>query len=250
MTASTIVNVLALVVAGLALTFLARYIWSVFSGRDYVPLNWKQQDKAGKIPPALKLIEGEYPDKVRFFNLWFQILRLQETKVPGAFAELGVYKGETARLLRHAAPDRELYLFDTFEGFPSTDLQGETGEAAKYSTKNFADTSVEKVLQKIGASQRIHIRQGYFPETASGLEQHDFALVSMDVDLYKPTIEGLKFFYPRLQPGGVLLIHDHDERWPGILQAVKEFSENIPEIFIPLPDMYSSVMLIKSRSLS
>lgn len=247
MPVNILVNILALVVAGLAIAFLARYIWTTFSGRDYQPLKWKQQLKDGRIPPSLKLLEGEYPDKVRFFNLWFQVSRLEEEKIAGAFAELGVYKGESARILRHAAPSRELYLFDTFEGFPAEDLEGEIGEAAKYTTDNFADTEVSKVVEKIGKNEKLHIRQGYFPDTAKGLEDKLFALVNIDADLYKPTREGLEFFYPRLAPGGVILVHDHDERWPGLIKAVREFSEGIPEVFIPIPDMSSTVMLIRNR---
>lgn len=244
---NTLINILALIVAGLAMAFLARYIWSMFSGRDYLPLRWKQQLKAGKVPESLKLIEAEFPDKVRFFNLWFQILRIEEEGIKGAFAELGVYKGESARVLRHAAPSRELYLFDTFSGFPEEDLKGESGEAAKYTTDNFADTAVEKVIRNVGRSEKVHICQGYFPKTTEGLEDIRFALVNMDADLYKPTIEGLRFFYPRLSPGGVILIHDHDERWPGLMKAVEEYSREIPEVFVPVPDMSSTVMLIKNK---
>lgn len=247
MSVNVLVNILALVIAGIALAFITRYIWSMFTSRDYVPLLWKQHLKAGVVPEALQLIEREYPDKVRFFNLWFQIRRLDEEKIPGHLAELGVYKGETARLLRHASPNRSLYLFDTFHGFPASDLVGEQGEAATYTSENFADTSVNKVLQFIGPSEKVHICEGYFPDTTHGLEDQQFALVNMDADLYKPTLEGLKFFYPRLSPGGVLLVHDHDDRWPGLQNAVREFGDHIPEVFIPLPDMSSTVMLVKNK---
>ncbi|HRY99744.1 MAG TPA: TylF/MycF/NovP-related O-methyltransferase [Bacteroidales bacterium] len=241
------INLISLIIAGLALVFLARYLWTSFFGGADKPLRWQQDKQAGKVPQAVLLTEGQYPDKVRFYNFWFQLSRILDENIPGSLAELGVYKGETARLLHHAAPDRLLYLFDTFSGFPATDLQGERGEAATYTPRHFADTSVEKVLRTIGASRNLVVRQGYFPETAAGLEDERFALVSMDADLYKPTLAGLHFFYPRLSPGGVLLIHDHDARWPGILQAVQEFSAGIPESFIPIPDMHSTMMLVKNR---
>ena len=247
MSPAQLINILALLIALIALAFLARYVWTSFTGGAYLPLRWQQQTKEGKVPEALILTESQYPDKVRFFNIWFQLSRILENNIPGDLAELGVYKGETARMLHHAAPDRRLFLFDTFSGFPASDLEGESGEAALYTTKNFADTSVEKVMRTIGATRNVFIRQGYFPETTQGLEGETFALVSMDADLYKPTIEGLNFFYPRLSPGGVILIHDHDARWPGILRAVEEFSERIPETFIPIPDMHSTVMLVKDR---
>lgn len=242
-----LINVLSLLIAALALVFLVRYVWISFNRDSGEPLRWQQQKKEGRVPEALILTESQYPDKVRFYNIWFQISRILEEDIPGHLAEIGVYKGDTARLLHHAAPDRKLLLFDTFSGFPSRDLEGETGEAATYTPRHFADTSVEKVLANIGASRNVFVHQGYFPDTAIGLENETFALVSMDADLYAPTIAGLRFFYPRLAPGGVIFIHDHDDRWPGIQKAVREYSALIPETFIPIPDMHSTVMLVKNR---
>jgi O-methyltransferase len=244
-----LINLLILLIAALVLVFLGRYVWAQFTGAQGEPLRWQEQKKDGRVPEALLLTESQYPDKVRFYNIWFQVNRILEEGISGHFAELGVYKGETARLLHHAAPERALYLFDTFSGFPPSDLEGESGEAATYTPQHFADTSVEKVLHFIGASRNVIIRQGYFPDTALGLEDEIFSLVSMDADLYAPTIAGLRFFYPRLAPGGVILIHDHDQRWLGILKAVREFSANIPETFIAIPDTHSTVMLVKNRML-
>ena len=60
-------------------------------------------------------------------NIWIQIKRIQRKGIPGSFAELGVYKGETARMIHLCAPERSLHLFDTFDGFPPGDLREETG---------------------------------------------------------------------------------------------------------------------------
>ena len=140
--------------------------------------------------------------------------------------------------------DRTFHLFDTFEGFTETDLVGESGKAATYSSRNFADTSLQKVTSRLSAPAFV-FHPGYFPETAKKTENDIFALVNMDADLYKPTKAGLEFFYPRLSSGGVLIIHDYNPDWPGIMKAVDEFTINIPEPLIVLPDQDSSVMIIK-----
>ena len=88
--------------------------------------------------------------------------------------------------------------------------------------------------------------KGYFPESTKSLQPQKYSLVSMDVDLYNPTKAGLEYFYPLLQKGGVLLIHDHKPDWPGIMKAVEEFSHTISEPFIQLIDKDSTVMLVKS----
>ncbi len=142
--------------------------------------------------------------------------------------------------------DRKFHLFDTFEGFTQTDLIGETGKAATYTTKNFADTSFEKVKKRLN-SDKFEFHQGYFPDTTTGLEKESFALVNMDADLYNPTKAGLEFFYPRLSLGGVIIIHDYNPDWPGIMQAVDEFAKTINLPIVPMPDQDSSVMIFKSR---
>ncbi|MGH9656472.1 MAG: TylF/MycF/NovP-related O-methyltransferase, partial [Bryobacteraceae bacterium] len=53
-------------------------------------------------------------------NQIFSLVR-NTSKVNGAMAEVGVYRGASARLIRDADPRRELHLFDTFEGLPEPD---------------------------------------------------------------------------------------------------------------------------------
>lgn len=128
----------------------------------------------------------------------------QEKKIEGSVAELGVYRGDFARVINGIFSDRKLYLFDTFEGFSDEDLNFEiehdllTNEIGK-----FSNTSVDYVLNKMPYRQNCIIRKGYFPETAIGLEEECFAFVNIDVDLYKPIIAGLEWFWPRLVSGGV-----------------------------------------------
>lgn len=72
-------------------------------------------------------------------------------------------------------------------------------------TVYFKNTAVDVVLDKIGHHVDTVVRKGYFPETAKGLEEERFAFVSLDTDLYQPILAGLEFFWPRLNPGGMIL---------------------------------------------
>ena len=224
------------------LVIFIRFAWGMVFDKNYQPVEWQHRKKQGKISGELLHKEKYYPDKVRFFNWWFQVERLKKEGVEGAFAELGVYRGDSAYLLRLMDPGREIHLFDTFEGFPEQDLEGETGEASTYTTANFADTSLEKVKKKVGADDLVHYHAGYFPDSASRLSGIRYALVNMDADLYKPTLAGLEYFYPRLSAGGVILVHDHNHKWPGIMKAVREFSNKENLIVIPVPDMEGTIM--------
>jgi O-methyltransferase len=220
----------------------------MFFGENYEPPAWEHARKEGRLNRDLIKVSRNYRDKIRLYNFWLQVQRIEKDKVDGDFAELGVYKGESARLLHLMAQDRTLHLFDTFEGFTSTDLQTETGKASKYSTLNFSDTSLEKVLTHIGGNtDTIKTHVGYFPNSAAGMEDTNYAMVNMDADLYKPTKAGLEYFYPRLLPGGVIFIHDYNDKWEGLMKAVNEFSKTIPEQLILVPDLDSTVMIVKNK---
>jgi len=228
------------------LILFIRYVWIVYVSRDRQPVQWTQAIKNGLVSPALKRMKRNYPDKVRFFNWWLQAERLNREQVPGVFVELGVYKGDSARVIHHLDPDRPFHLFDTFSGFTGLDLQAETGEAGTYTPENFADTTVEAVLKKIDGNHNIFIHQGYFPASAGNFSEQ-VALVNIDADLYNPTKAGLEFFYPLLSPGGMLLVHDYNYKWPGVQKAVDDFMKTIPENMILLPDVNGTAMIIRNK---
>jgi O-methyltransferase len=228
------------------LFFLIKYMYDLFFGNGYEPVHWEKARKSGKIPPRLLKIKRNYPDKIRFFNFWLQVDRLQRERVPGCFAEAGVYKGESAAALHHMDPSRMFHLFDTFTGFPAADLIGESGEAATYSPRNFADTTTEQVLLTIEGNGNLILHPGHIPETFETVKDLDFALVSLDADLYKPTRAALEFFYKRLNRGGVIFVHDYNEKWPGIIRAVDEFLLTVPEKPALLPDMDGTILIVKS----
>jgi O-methyltransferase len=251
------------------LILLVRYAWGIFFDRNYFPVEWEHARKRGLISKDLIRLERSYPDKVRFFNWWFQVERLKRDGVPGDFAELGVYKGESAKIIHLMDPDRRFHLYDTFEGFNEEDLKHETGEAATYTSKNFADTSLDAVKRYLGDSGRFVYHVGRFGQSAvsgqrsavssqrsagNGFDTADcrlptadcrLALVNLDADLYNPTKAGLEYFYPLLSPGGVIIIHDYNYKWPGIKKAVDDFVKNIPEPLVMVPDMDGSVMIVK-----
>jgi O-methyltransferase len=232
----------------IVLIFLIKYLWDMLFGESYEPPAWEYARKKGSLSRELLKSTRNYPDKVRLYNFWLQVQRINKDQVDGDFAELGVYKGESARLLHLMAPDRIFHLFDTFEGFAGTDLQPETGVAATYSDQSFADTSVKKVLKAIGGNDAIiKVHAGYFPQSAAGLKGISYSLVSLDADLYNPTKAGLEYFYPLLSPGGVLFVHDYNDKWEGLIKAVDEFAARIPENLVMVPDLDSSVMIIKNK---
>ena len=86
------------------------------------------------VPP----LAGDY---VRFATVALALQRITSEAVPGALAEVGVYRGDMSWFIRRMIADRLFYLFDTFSGFPEMDLGNKTDT-------RFRDTSVEHVLRQ------------------------------------------------------------------------------------------------------
>ena len=234
-----------LVVSFLFIIF--KYAETFWSYKISKPFLWDQGVKNKTISRELIALQFQTRDKVRFFALWFQVERLKRNNVKGSFAELGVYKGVTANMLYEMDRSRTLHLFDTFGGFHDADLAMESDKGGKYNTAEFSDTSVAAVKAYINGGDALVFHEGHFPETAKGLEQETFALVNIDADLYVPTIEGLRFFYPRLAPGGVIFVHDYNHNWAGARKAIDEFAKTIPEGIVELPDWQGSILIVKNN---
>lgn len=171
---------------------------------------------------------------------------IKEQSLEGEVAELGVYKGKFASEINKLFPNKKLYLFDTFEGFCNEDVNIERRHGySKAKTGDFSDTSIELVKDKLLHKEQAIFIKGYFPKSIKE-ELPNFCFVSLDTDLYKPTYEGLKVFYPKLVKGGVIIIHDYNStQFPGVKKAVKSFCKENNVFIVPLCDMHGSAVLIK-----
>ena len=241
------INIIYLVLLFALALIVFKYLETFWTYKVYKPYLWEQAVKNSTLSPILKSLERKYYDKIRLYNMWLQIERIKRENIQGNFAELGVHKGETAKIIYEMSGSQKLHLFDTFEGFSEKDLQHESKKGGQYTTSEFSDTSLAEVKKYINGDARVIYHPGYFPDTAKGLENEQFSFVHLDADLYLPTIEALKFFYPRLTPGGAIIIHDYNHIWDGIKKAVHEFMPTIPENLIELADWKGSAMIIKNK---
>jgi SAM-dependent methyltransferase len=173
---------------------------------------------------------------------------LDEEHVPGSLAEVGVWRGNTAAVLAFYAQKhgRQLYLFDTFSGFDDGDLKGVDAGRSKF----FADTSVEGVRRLVGdLHSEVRFVVGRFPQSVTGeVARERFSVVSVDCDLEEPTRAALEFFHERLNPGGMLFLHDYaNPNWPGVRAAVDEFCAVRGLSVVLLPDKSGTAVLAKAR---
>ena len=203
--------------------------------------------KLGYTKDVIGLSEIRRKVDIRLATLRLLADEVNGRKIPGACAELGVYKGDLARELNALLPDKELFLFDTFEGFADADIdkEREIVSSTKAKTGDFGDTCIELVKSRLPHPEMAHFYKGRFPESAPN-DLPPLCLVSLDTDLYEPTKQGLAYFYPRMVIGGIILIHDYNStQFLGVRKAVREFCAAESLAIIPVPDLHGSAMVVK-----
>lgn len=153
-------------------------------------------------------------------------LAQQANKLKGDVAEIGVYKGGTAKLLALSCPDKAVHLFDTFQGMPAKD----DPSIDIHKEGDFDDTSLEDVQNALSECENAKFYQGMFPETVDDTVSEKFSLVHSDVDLYQCNVDVLEYFYPRMVKGGIIVFDDYEwEGCPGIRKSLEEFLSDKPE---------------------
>lgn len=188
---------------------------------------------------------GPNTDYIRYSTLQLCAEEIINRKLTGALAEVGVYKGDFAKRVHALMPEKRFYLFDTFEGFDAKDIAVERAKGFSDGTQDFSDTGIDLVRSKMQKPENCVFRKGFFPQTAEGIED-SFCFVSLDADLYQPIFEGLKFFYPRLQPGGYIFIHDYNNiGYSGAKKAVQEFCTAHNIHYVPIADTGGTAIITK-----
>jgi O-methyltransferase len=162
----------------------------------------------------------------------------------GDLIECGVHLGTSSYLIatmmdRYSQKDRTLFCIDSFEGFPYPVEKDANARTKKqfFAKGSHSNTSFEQVQKALLSNHRcsIQVIKGWIPEAFQKLERR-FSFAHIDVDIYQPTVESLKYIYPRMEPNGIVLFDDYGfPMCPGAQLAVDEYLKDKKEILIPLP---------------
>jgi hypothetical protein len=126
-------------------------------------------------------------------------------------------------------------MFDTFEGFDERDVDLEKNKSDNYivssrfyeNPNTFIYESIEKIRADMYHPENCILKQGWFPDTFDNsedeLKNEKFFFVNIDTDLYAPTKAGFEKFYPLMVKGGLIMSHDYQGYYDGVMQAVDEF---------------------------
>jgi O-methyltransferase len=177
-------------------------------------------------------------DNYRSFDRKFamrEFVRLA-LKNEGHLAECGVFKGATAYILakelRSRKSDKKLHLYDSFEGL-SSPAKVDGDHWTKGDMVGCLD-EVQKNLSEL--APYIVYNKGWIPDCFDQSSQTVFSFVHIDVDLYKPTLDSLDYFFPRMTRHGILLCDDYGfATCPGAKKAFDDFFREREELVLNLP---------------
>lgn len=192
--------------------------------------------------------------------------------IPGALVECGVWRGGSVLatvevLLHHGVTDRDVYLYDTFEGMtrPSemdtspfeqersalaswtrSEREGRRPWEWAFAPEVFGLEQVRDLLYATGYPRdHIHFVVGSVEETIPGRSPNSIALLRLDTDWYESTRHELLHLYPRLSEGGVLIIDDYGH-WEGARRAVDEYFASDAEPMLLARVDYTGRMGVKN----
>ena len=173
--------------------------------------------------------------------------------IPGALVECGVYMGGNIEVMiralhRHGVSDRDIYLYDTFAGMPRpTEGDDRAHDAALLANpindatswelhrteedgdkgSNWMKAGVELVRQRLSPlsypEERLRFVKGMVEDTIPAVVPDKIAILRLDTDFYSSTKHELQHLYPRLSPGGILIIDDYGA-FPGSRLATDEYA--------------------------
>jgi predicted O-methyltransferase YrrM len=152
---------------------------------------------------------------------WLYILSQLAANMKGDMAEVGVYRGGSARIIAEAK--KNLYLFDTFEGLP----QPGEHDTQEFKKGDYLGT-IEEVQSMLKDLNNVFLIKGLFPKTGKKIKNKRFCFVHLDADLYQSTLDSINFFWPRMTKGGIILLHDYQNS--PVIKKATESLENPIEI--------------------
>ena len=185
-------------------------------------------------------------------NLLFGVQYVAEGVVEGEIAEFGCMTGRTANVISAAMAsfrlDRNLHLFDSFEGLPESSSKPDTssvhvkdGTWGPGTCKGISPAALRKKCEQYLKAEQIQIYEGWFSKNMEKIPaKSKFAMLHIDCDLYQSTMDALDFLFQRkmISPGAIILFDDwycnrssneHGERkaWQELVNKYKISAENL-----------------------
>lgn len=163
--------------------------------------------------------------------IWKELERVLQADVPGDIVEFGCYVGTTSLFIRRLLDERDqsekrqFHVYDSFEGLPPKSRQDESPAGTQFQAGKLSVSKKEFLGQfRVAHLQPPVIHKGWFHELTDKDMPASIAFAFLDGDFYESIRDSLRLVWPRMQPGGTILVDDYGrEALPGAERAVKEF---------------------------
>ena len=150
--------------------------------------------------------------------------------VQGVVVECGVWRGGMSAGIASIFPEREFFLFDSFEGLPEArEIDGESALAWQRQKDNpgyFDNCRAEVTIAEramLSTGVKFHLIKGWFNETLPVTQfNNSIAILRLDADWYESTLDCLTNLYPFVRKGGVVIFDDY-YTWDGCSRAVHDY---------------------------
>ena len=198
----------------------------------------------------------------RMYALYQAARYVHSAGVPGDVVECGVWRGGSSMLAALTLDSlgdrtRRLWLYDTFAGMPPpTELDRSlTGEhAAEALERTDAVGEGTRAVARLGEvranlastgypSDQLRFVQGMVEDTIPTVAPEQISILRLDTDWYESTRHELRHLWPRLSPGGVLIIDDYGH-WLGARRALDEFLATVEPVLLQRID-YTGRLAVK-----
>jgi hypothetical protein len=134
----------------------------------------------------------------------------------GDFVECGVHTGILAGSIMTwldfgSMNDKKYYLLDTFEGIPVEQISSLEASLIEQMNRKYptGDATFLMAKSKFKKWSNAKIIRGKVPETLDQVESEKIAFLSIDMNVASAEIAAAEHFWPKLQPGGMILLDDY-----------------------------------------
>lgn len=190
------------------------------------PWIWKNREEGRGWPANAETMVG----LKRLDNIQFCVTDVIRQKVPGDLIECGAWRGGACIFMRavlaaYGVKDRTVWVSDSFEGLPPP-KEDKYPEAHIWQGGEMA-VSLEEVqnnFKKYGLlDDQVKFLKGFFIDTLPKAPIERLAVLRVDGDLYESVKQTLDYMYPKVSPGGYILLDDYGEHLPPARKAVDDY---------------------------
>jgi len=158
----------------------------------------------------------------------------------GDFVECGVNTGiyslAICEYLEFNKLGKNIYLFDTYSGIPIEQMTEDEIEGGRPAENEFYTDCYRQVCHSFREYKNAHIIQGLVPASLRTVNCEKVCYLSIDMNIVKPEIDALNFFWEKLAPGAPIVLDDYGwEKYKPQKEAHDEFARSKGLTIVELP---------------